>query len=136
MPALSQSPLHALWRMALSRPIHNPTCGCSVPAGVRLDPVTMELDLCDFLEDKFDLAGLGPWVDARARRDAQRTGSFAEWMESLGKAGLPPALHADLLDAATGVLRGMAEHASGRLVPAGALASGWLSGADASSLEH
>jgi hypothetical protein len=122
--------------MALSRPIHNPACGCSVPAGVRLDPVTMELDLCDFLEDKFGLAGHGAWMQARMCREELRTGSFAEWLESLKGAGIAPALHAELLDAATGVLRGMAEHASGRLAPVGALSAGWLSGADASAFDH
>lgn len=133
MLATSQSQLHSLWRMALSRPIHNPGCGCAVPAGVRLDPLTLELDVCDFLEDKFDLVIYPAWMQARAHREALRSGSFADWLESLGDSGMPPATHADVLTVATDVLRRMAEHASSRLAPVGALGAGWLSGADASS---
>lgn len=128
MHTATSSPLTPLWRIALSRPLHSPNCGCTAPTAIRLDPVGMELDLLDYLQDRFGLQALPAWREALARREAARQGDFPGWLESLRGACLDQALHEQIMAAAAATLRGMTEHAAGRLAPASQLGKGWLGG--------
>jgi len=118
--------LHELWQAAISRPMHSPSCGCAVPSAVRIDPVTMELDLLDYAEHKRGLDKLPAWREAVERREAGRTGSLAQWLSTPQRTGLEPALHAQVVSDIANSLMSMASHAAGRLAPAGGLSSGWL----------
>lgn len=120
--------LAGLWRAALARPMHSPACGCAVPSAVHLDPLTLELDLLDYVEHKHGLAALPAWRAALQQRQSGRTGTLAEWLAQPARTGLDDALHAQVVADIAASLASMATHAAGRLAPAGTLAPGWLGG--------
>jgi hypothetical protein len=128
-PETTPPDLAALWREALSRPMHSPACGCAVPSSVRLEPEHVELDILDYIADKHELHRYTGWADALASRAASRQASFPVWLESLrGLQLFPAALWAGVMADVTGVLDSMTSHAANRLVPSGALEKGWLAG--------
>jgi hypothetical protein len=120
--------LMPLWQAALSRPIHNSGCGCSVPSAVRLDPETLELDLIDYVEEKHKLERFPEWRDAVSLRDRARSSSFPDWLQSLGNGCLEVSLHLKVMADVSNTLRSMADHAAGRLAPVETLKPGWLGG--------
>jgi hypothetical protein len=121
-----ENTLMPLWQAALSRPIHNSSCGCAVPAAVRLDPETLELDLIDYVAEKHQLERLPEWRDAVSLRARARSNSFPDWLQSLGNGCLEVSLHLKVMADVSNTLRSMAEHAAGRLAPVEALKPGWL----------
>lgn len=128
-PETALSDLAALWREALSRPMHSPACGCAVPSSIRLEPEHVELDILDYVADKHGLHLYAGWADALASRAALRQASFPVWLESLrGLQLIPASLWAAVMADVAGVLGSMTSHAANRLVPSTALEKGWLAG--------
>jgi hypothetical protein len=128
MRTTTTNPLVPLWQAALSRPVHNPACGCAVPAAVRLDARTLELDLLDYVEERHALHSIPAWQQALARRGEAPAGSFPDWLESLNGGCLEPEVYRQVTADLAATLQSIAEHAAGRLVPAAAMTSGWLGG--------
>jgi hypothetical protein len=128
MDAAPGNPLLPLWQAALSRPVHNAACGCAVPAAVRLDARTLELDLLDYVEERHALHAMPAWQQSRARRSEAPAGSFPDWLASLNGDCLAPELYRQVAADLAGSLQSIAEHAAGRLTPAAAKTPGWLGG--------
>jgi hypothetical protein len=128
MRTTTANPLVPLWQAALSRPVHSPACGCAVPAAVRLDARTLELDLLDHVEERHALHLIPAWRQALAHRSEAPAGSFPDWLESLNGDCLEPDVYRQVATDVAGSLQSIAEHAAGRLVPAAGMAPGWLGG--------
>lgn len=118
--------LKSLWQSALSRPLHNTSCGCSVPSAGFLKAGDLELDLLDYAEDKHQLHNFVAWREARIAREALKTCGYPEWMATLRGDVLPEALYDMVLADLGATLESIAAHSTGRLAPAASLQSGWL----------
>lgn len=128
-PASNRSELAALWREALSRPMHSPACGCAVPSSIRLDANHVELDILDYVEEKHDLRRYADWVKARQLRVESCHTGFPAWLEFLyAQHFMPEEIWECVLANISATLGSMASHAANRLVPAGSLEKGWLGG--------
>ena len=120
------SSLTALWQMALTRPLHSMSCGCSVPSAGFLKAGDLELDLLDYVEDKHQLQNIVAWNEARTARETSMVGAYPEWMWSLRGAVLSEQLFEMVVSDLQATLESITAHAMGRFAPAGSLQTGWL----------
>ena len=118
--------LKSLWQNALSRPLHNTNCGCSVPSAGFLKAEDFELDLLDYVEEKFQLQNNIAWCNARIAREKLKTSTYPDWMNTLRSNVLPESLYDLILTDIKSTLESITEHSTGRLVPVASLQSGWL----------
>ncbi len=126
MQRQSNPSLKSLWHSALSRPLHNTACGCSVPSAGFLKAGDLELDLLDYVEEKHQLHNIVAWCEARIAREQLKTCAYPEWIDTLRNNILPEGLYDQVLMDMRATLESIAAHASGRLAPASSLQSGWL----------
>lgn len=126
MQMQSNPSLKSLWQSALSRPLHNTACGCSVPSAGFLKAGDLELDLLDYVEEKHQLQNNVAWFEARIARETLKTCAYPEWMDNLRSDVLPEGLFDLVLMDLRVTLESIAAHSTGRLAPAASLQSGWL----------
>ena len=118
--------LKSLWNNALSRPLHNTSCGCSVPTAGFLKAGDLELDLLDYAEEKHQLQNIEAWREARIARENLKTSTYPDWMITLRGDVLPADLYDLVLSDLHATLESITAHSTGRLAPAASLQSGWL----------
>ena len=118
--------LKSLWHNALSRPLHNTSCGCSVPSAGFLKAGDLELDLLDYVEEKHQLQNNLAWCNARIAREKLKTSAYPDWMNTLRSDVLPESLYDLILKDLQATLESITAHSTGRLAPVASLQSGWL----------
>jgi hypothetical protein len=126
MPRNTQTSLHSLWRIALTRPLHNVSCGCFLPSAIKIDALSLELDLIDYVELKHSLGQVSKWSEALKNREGMRESSFPDWIFSLRGECLSWDLHDFVMADITKTLNSMVEHSVRRLAPVNSLTQGWL----------
>lgn len=122
----NQTALLSLWHSALNRPMHNVACGCFVPSAIRIDGLSLELDLIDYVEDKHALNQISTWKKALENRSEKRDRSFPDWINSLKGQCLSFELHDFVIADITKTLSSMVEHSARRLAPIDSMSQGWL----------
>lgn len=121
------SELAELWRIALSRPLHGSSCGCSTPVAMTIGPLELELDILDYLGARYELNEYPSWARAVQARETDHNSGLPVWLAGMCREpdlqNVPwPMVMADVV----ALLSDLAAHAGGRLTPASTLPRGWL----------